>query len=211
MSEMQALDRYDATQVPKIGDRFDWGGPVLVAEGVARWHCVLCPPLDEARLVKVLARHGVYAFFAAEAKVMRRNGKRIPYERAFLPGYVFARFKGPVAVHRVKALPFCKDIMRLPSDPRRLAVLNPDDLAGLHAMRSRSIHLSEDAAEAERRFKARNRPRRGGKARMLSGGFAGKVVDVLEVTGDRMTFRFDLFGKAMEIESDVEAAVAVEG
>ena len=174
-----------------------------------RWHGLIVPPMWERRTSTFLAGRGVYAFHPVRNVVVRRAGKSIHQERAILPRYVFAKFPGTVAWHRLLDLPFFVDVIRVADG--RPAVLDPADLTVIHDLRARhEAETRERDAAAMRRCQAM-RPLRGKPARILTGAFAGEVAQVLEIKGERAKLRLRLFSAAIDAEVGVEALVRVGG
>jgi transcription antitermination factor NusG len=163
--------------------------------GSPRWHCLLVRPQAEAKCEAWLARHAVYAFHPVRARTITVRGATRRIESRYLPGYVFARFGGPVIWHRVLGGQFVTDAIRHEAS-RQPAALHPADLDALHAMRS-----VEDEAEA----RAANRRRamrmfgQGDRVRVRSGLFAGHDGEVVCLGDERVSVRLRLLGRETDL------------
>lgn len=159
--------------------------------GDPRWHALIVIPQKEAAAEAVLARHGVYSFHPVTTRTTRVRGKRRTVQSRYLPGYVFARFPGPVIWHRLMASPLIADAVRHSSGWP--AVLAPQDLERLHAMRA----IDEAEAERERQAKV---IRRGDRVRILSGAFEGEEVEVLALDGGAVKVRMCIMGAELPVQ-----------
>lgn len=190
------------TALLRVGDRLPAPPSILCdpeasspAQRRRRWHALRVVPQREAAVRHLLARQGVgVSFYPVEMRVTVCMGRRRETERRFLPGLVFALFPREVVWHRLLACPErpdrpVRDVLRLASgEPARIV---PRDVRGLWEMRSRS-----EAAARERRV-ARS-PRKGGRARIVSGPFGGQVVEVCELRAGEAVVRLRLFGAEIE-------------
>jgi transcription antitermination factor NusG len=192
----------------RIGDVVPHDPLAVARPGAPRWHALIVSPQREHLVVRLLDRLGVSAFYPVTERVSRRRGKRVVYTSRFLPGYVFARFPGPVCWHVLNRIDDVRDMVRVRDG--RPAVLRPDDLDALYALRARDQAEIEDEARARAARRAALRARAGGRARIRSGAYAGKVVDVLEVDGARSRIVLPLFGAAVPGEIETDALIAVD-
>lgn len=160
-------------------------------EGDPRWHALIVPPQREEAAEAMLARHGVYSFHPVTVRTVSVRGKRKRVVSRYLPGYVFARFPGPVIWHRLMASPVVADAVRHSSGWP--AVLMPADLERLHAMRA------IDEAEEERRRQAAI-IRRGDRVRILSGAFEGDEVEVLSLDNGAVQVRMCILGSELPVQ-----------
>lgn len=160
-------------------------------EGDPRWHALIVVPQKEQAAEAMLARHDVYAFHPVTTRTVSIRGKRKRVVSRYLPGYVFARFPGPVIWHRLMASPLIADAVRHSSGWP--AVLMPGDLEKLHAMRE------IDEAEEERRRQAKV-IRRGDRVRILSGAFEGEEVEVLDLAGGSVRVRMCILGSELPVQ-----------
>lgn len=157
----------------------------IAIEGRPHWYALIVPPQREGAAEQWLGLRGVYAFHPVKTRTVTVKGKRIRRESCYLPGYVFARFGGSIIWHRVQESPYIADAIRLSCGAP--ATLNPEDLAGIYAMR----HRDDESAEAARRART---VRPGDRARILSGVFEGSEVDVIEIRSGEAVLRLTLFG-----------------
>jgi len=158
-------------------------------EGQARWHALIVAAQREEAAERMLQRAGVYAFHPVTKRTTMRRHKRHVTVSRYLPGYVFARFPGPAIWHQVFATPIIVNAVRHSSGWP--AVLNPEDLERIHAMRAM------DEAEEERQRQARV-IRRGDKVRIMSGAFEGEEVEVLDV-GNSIKVRMCILGSELPV------------
>lgn len=163
----------------------------LYTPGDPRWHALIAIPQKEQAAEAMLARHGVYSFHPVTTRTTRVRGKRRTVQSRYLPGYVFARFPGPVIWHRLMASPLVADAVRHSSGWP--AVLAPQDLERLHAMRA------IDEAEAERQRQAKI-IRRGDRVRILSGAFEGEEVEVLALDNGAVHVRMCILNTELPVQ-----------
>lgn len=173
-------------------------GSTFWTEGDPRWHALITIPQREDAAEAMLARHEVYAFHPVTTRTATIRGKRKTVRSRYLPGYVFARFPGPVIWHKLFASPLLADAVRHSSGWP--AILMPADLERLHAMRAM------DEAEMERQRQAKI-IRRGDRVRILSGVFEGEEVEVLDLAGGHVRVRMCILGTELPVQivfSDIE-------
>jgi transcription antitermination factor NusG len=159
--------------------------------GDPRWHALIVIPQREHAAEAMLSRHGVYSFHPVTSRTTRVRGKRKTVQSRYLPGYVFARFPGPVIWHRLVASPLIADAVRHSSGWP--AVLAAQDLERLHAMRA------IDEAEAERQRQARV-IRRGDRVRILTGAFEGEEVEVLSLANGAVHVRMCILNTELPVQ-----------
>ena len=73
----------------------------IYAPGQKRWHCLMVPPQGERRAKAWLAARGVYGFYPVEERTRVRLGRQSTHERPYIPGYVFAQFRGEPIWHAI--------------------------------------------------------------------------------------------------------------
>jgi transcription antitermination factor NusG len=165
----------------------------LFHPGAPRWHALVTAPQAETKAEGWLGAHvpGCDAFHPVQAYRVRIRGREHDRHRRYIPGYVFARFPGPVIWHRLFAFcPYVRDAIRLTSGLP--AALDPRDLVRLHGMRA--------ADEAQEQAKARARLfNRGDRVRVLGGLWAGQETELLDVEGTTGTIRVRLFNAEHEV------------
>lgn len=159
--------------------------------GVPRWHCLMVRPQAERACEAWLARHGAYGFHPVRSRTMTLRGRTRRFESRYLPGYVFARFGGPVIWHRVLASLFVTDAIRFEAS-REPAQLHPGDLDALHAMRS---HEQEAEARAAKRRRAQCQFGHGDRVRIRAGLFEGHAGDVVTLAHGKVQVRLRLLGR----------------
>jgi transcription antitermination factor NusG len=160
--------------------------PILRDYGPPRWHALLVFPRREQAAKDWLDARGVYAFFpvSVERRMVRRYLTDVA--RAYLPGYLFARFHGEVAWHRVLGSPFIHNALRRANGEPGL--LHPETLESLREMRTTDDKLAERRANE-------CLIRRGCKVRVISGPFQEWEVEVTEITtSGRAKFEVKLLG-----------------
>jgi transcription antitermination factor NusG len=163
--------------------------------GAPRWHCLIVRPQAEAKCEAWLARHAVYAFHPVTARVVTVRGVTRRFESRYLPGYVFARFGGPVIWHRVLNGRFVTDAIR--HEPsRQPAALHPADLDALHAMRAREDQAQSMAAERKRAMRMFGG---GDRVRIQAGLFEGHDGEVVSVTSGGVSVRLRLLGRETSV------------
>lgn len=165
----------------------------IVTPGPSRWYALRVAPQREDQAEAWLRLRGVYAFHPVLMRRVTRAGKVRDYARRYLPGYVFARFRGEPRAHLVLACPFITGA--LCRSDGAWGVLEPQKLAAIHAMRKLDAEgeAARKAKAAQRRAASLARP---GEAAMFTGGaFAGARCEVVEINADGgATVRMSLFG-----------------
>lgn len=154
----------------------------LCAPGPARWHALRVRRMREDQVEAWLARHGVYAFHPVVRRRVRVRGAVRDYDRRYLPGYVFARFPGPPAVHLVMACPWITGALCRTGG--EWGVLDPDGLRAIHAMRRLDADRREAQAAARARAIQAAQLRAGDQALFRAGPLADYCAEVVELTAD---------------------------
>lgn len=178
-----------------IGDAVDLdrAAGAIVTPGPARWYALRVSPQREDQAEAWLRLRGVYAFHPVLMRRVTRAGKVRDYARRYLPGYVFARFRGEPRAHLVLNCPFISGA--LCRSDGGWGVLEPARLRQIHAMRR--VDAEGEAARvaraAQRRAASLARP---GEAALFTGGaFSGARCEVVELNADGgATVRMSLFG-----------------
>lgn len=173
---------------------------MITTAGASRWHALTCPPQREGALEAFLARQEVYSFHPVRTREKLDRGKRVVIESRYIPGYVFARFPGPVVWHRLMQCNLVTGAIRMSNGA--LAILDPSDLRGLMAMAARG-----DAEDERRRAALRIAP--GDTVRLASGAFEGQTVEVWHVGNGRARFSIRMFGADLPCEAPLSAMVKV--
>jgi transcription antitermination factor NusG len=162
-------------------------GPIY-HPGPLRWYALTVYPQRENAAKLWLDRYSVVSFFPVlEGRKWRRN-IMVPWQRRYIPGYVFAQFPGEPIWHVVQASPFIHGVLRRhDGEP---GILHPDTLHQLHAMRAMD-------GELEAKRAARRLIRKGDRVRLLDGPFKGSEVEVVEVdtAAGRAKFPIKLLGQ----------------
>lgn len=163
----------------------------LARPGPARWYALRVRPQHEDQAEAWLRRRGVYAFHPVRERRTLVRGRVRLFHRRYLPGYVFARFRGDPLCHLVMACPFILGaICRADGE---WGVLAPKGLTAIHAMRKMDEDQARTRAEMERRRRALHV---GDAVLFRSGPLAGFSAEVVAVTAeDGVEVRFTLFGR----------------
>jgi transcription antitermination factor NusG len=164
-------------------------GP-LIRPGEHRWYALTTAPQRESAAKMWLERYGVVSFYpVVEGKKWRRN-RMVPFQRRYIPGYLFAQFPGEPIWHILLSSPFVRDVLRRHDGTP--GILHPDTLDRLHAMRAMD-------GELEAKRAARRLIRKGDRVRLLSGPFEGQEVEVVEVdtAAGRAKFPIKLLGATL--------------
>lgn len=178
-----------------IGDTVTLGSAkgAIVTPGPSRWYALRVTPQREDQAEAWLRLRGVYAFHPVLMRRVTRHGKARDYARRYLPGYVFARFRGDPVRHAVLTCPFITGA--LCRSDGQWGVLEPQKLAAIHAMRKVDAEgeAARFARDAARRAAAMARP--GDTALFTGGAFAGAQCEVVDLSADGgATVRMRLFG-----------------
>lgn len=154
----------------------------LCLPGASRWYALTVAPQREAQAEHWLKVRGVYSFFpVVRCKTRVRNVVR-DYDRRYLPGLLFARFKGEPLPHEVLACSWITGAVCRAD--RQWGILEPRSLQGLHSMRR--IDTASKVSEAELRARARadRWMAKGDRALFRSGPFTGFECEIVEVQAD---------------------------
>lgn len=184
-----------------IGDVLPWNPlPPVCEGGKPLWFGPRVIPQAEPLAVEWLRRHvdGAYSFYPVTVarKPVRGAVKFVNYERRYLPGYVFTRFRGEPQWHRLfERCPFIHDVIRYRDG--RPAAIDPRSLGKLHAMRSRDQEITE-LRRASRTI------RKGDRVRFEVGGIDHDDIEVIEIKGPTAKVRLGLLGRG-EIEVPIDA------
>ncbi|WP_323041133.1 transcription termination/antitermination protein NusG [Gemmobacter sp.] len=165
----------------------------IVTPGPSRWYALRVAPQREDQAEAWLRLRGVYAFHPVLMRRVRRHGVVREIQRRYLPGYVFARFKGEPRAHLVLTCPFITGALSRADGS--WGVLEPQKLAAIHAMRKVDAdgRIASQVRAAQRRADAMARP--GEPALFTGGAFAGTRCEVVELAADGgATVRMSLFG-----------------
>lgn len=165
----------------------------IVTPGPARWYALRVAPQREDEAEAWLRLRGVYGFHPVLMRRAVRHGRRREYARRYLPGYVFARFRGEPVVHRVLACPFI--LGALCRSGGVWGVLEPARLRQIHAMRRVDAEARARRLAQLRHRQARAQAQAGGAALFVGGAFAGARCEVVEIAADGGAMvRMRLFG-----------------
>lgn len=170
------------------------GKAAVFTPGKSRWHALWVIPQREDQVEAWLHQRGVYSFHPVQARKFVRHGKARLYHRRYLPGYVFARFKGDPLVHRVMACPWVMGALCRSNG--EWGVLEPGSMRSIHSMRK--IDADQRVLEAARRARriADAALRNGDRVMFKSGplaGFEAEVVTLIADGGAKVSFQ--LFGR----------------
>lgn len=179
--------------------------PLLRRPGLLRWHALLVYPRRETAAKAWLEQRGVYAFFPVAVVRLAYRHRYREITRAYLPGYLFAKFPGEPAWHEVIGSPFIHNTLRRHNGEP--GILHPETMESLKAMRTTDDMLAE-------RRQAATTIRRGCKVRFVRGPFEGWEVEVVDApTEDGFSFRIAMLGGAVPGTAsigDVEFVSAAE-
>lgn len=166
----------------------------IFAPGKSRWHALWVSPQREDQVEAWLRQRGVYSFHPVQARKLVRCGKVRQYHRRYLPGYVFARFKGEPVVHQVMTCPWVMGALCRSNG--EWGVLEPGSMQSIHSMRK--IDTEQRVFEAAQRARRISDAmlRKGDRVMFRSGpltGFGAEVVTLIAEGGARVSFQ--LFGR----------------
>lgn len=183
--DYRALSRGDAVPLS--------GPPAIFLPGPSRWYALRVAPQREDQAEDWLDRRGVYGFHPVLKVARTRHGKPRLYQRRYVPGYVFARFRGAPVVHEVLSCPWITGA--LARSDGEWGVLDGARLRALHAMRAldREVEELRNADRIRRMVAAR--PVLGERALFRVGPFAGVSGEVVELRAEGgVMIRLTLFG-----------------
>lgn len=168
-------------------------GAALVTPGPSRWYALRVTPQREDQAEAWLRLRGVYGFHPVLMRRVTRHGRPRDYARRYLPGYVFARFRGQPVVHRVLSCPFITGALCRADG--QWGVLEPQKLQAIHAMRKLDAEGEAMRAARAQRRRAQSVARVGEAALFTGGAFAGARCEVVDLNADGgATVRMHLFG-----------------
>lgn len=169
------------------------GAAGLWGDAAGGWYALRVAPQREGFVEAWLARRGVQAFHPVMQRQSVVRGRPRVWYRAYLPGYVFARFPGAPVVHRVLALPHVVGALTLRGED--WARIAPADLRALYDMRQVDADLTDARAAQLARQRAARALRPGGGALFRGGPMAGTRCEVVEIRGaGEVRVRLTLFG-----------------
>jgi transcription antitermination factor NusG len=186
----------------------------LFNPGPRRWYALRVAPQSEARVEGWLARRGVYAFHPVLRLSQMRRGRRVCWTRAYLPGYVFARFDGVPRYDLILAEPgVLGAVSRADGE---WGVLDRASMHRVHAMRDldRAAILAEvaDRARARAARVAMRTLTPGRPALFRAGPLAGQVAEVVDLCGaDGVRLRLRLFGAEVLVTAGAGDLVGLAG
>lgn len=184
-------------------------GSEICWQGSPRWYALRVAPQREEQAEAWLGRRGVYAFHPVLTVRTRRFGKLLEYHRRYLPGYVFARFRGDPIRHRVTASPFI--LGALARACGEWGILDPSALRQIHAMRPIDAATEAARREAKARLRSRLAAHVGGAAMFSAGAFAGQRCEVAELLADGgVKVRMALFGSEVLVTAKVDDITALD-
>lgn len=204
------------TGAVRIGDLIGVSQPDsgIFLPGPSRWYALRVAPQREMHAQIWLKKRGVYSFHPVLRRKAVRFGKAVEYQQRYLPGYVFARFKGDPVVHRVCSSPFI--LSALTYHGGAWGILNPSDLRGLHIMRQVDAPAGYGGGPGSARIADRVRQRRlcamrAGEGALFTGGaFAGQHCEVVELTAEGgAKVRMRLFGGEVLVQARVDDLRAI--
>lgn len=181
----------------------------LCLSGAPRWYALTVAPQREAQAEHWLKVRGVYSFYPVIRCKSRVRGVVRDYDRRYLPGLLFARFKGEPLPHEVLACPLITGAIC--RGDRQWGVLDTGSLKGLHSMRRIDIAAKVSVAAEKARQRADRAMAQGDKALFRSGPFAGfecEVVEVQAAGGAVVALR--LFGRETMIVATEENLIAMQ-
>jgi len=176
------------------------GRPPIFVPGRRKWFALRVRPQREDEAGKWLSLRGVYAFHPVLPRRVMVKGKVREYQRRYLPGYVFACFKGWPIVHAVRDCPFITGALSHSSG--EWGVLDPKDLPAIHAMRK--VDAAGRKARRDELVQRRRklRLREGDQVLFASGPFVemkGELVELVADGGARI--QIQLFGRPTVVDA----------
>jgi transcriptional antiterminator NusG len=168
-------------------------------EGPPTWHCVIVPPQGEAKARAYLMAKGLYAFFPSELRARTIRGRKVEFERPYIPGHLYVQFRKRPQWHVLKARRLITGVFCTGNVP---ITIHRDVIRHLQGLTVEAQRLAEARAEMLR-------VREGDKATIISGALAGLVVDVGPITGDEAWLSLHFGGrikasiKSLEKRNDV--------
>lgn len=154
----------------------------LCIPGASRWYALTVAPQREAQAEHWLKVRGVYSFYPVIRCKTRVRGVVRDYDRRYLPGLLFARFKGEPLPHEVLACSWVTGAVCRAD--RQWGVLDPSALRGLYTMRRIDVAAKVSDAAMRARGKVDRMIAKGSRAMFRTGPFAGFECEVVEVKAD---------------------------
>lgn len=171
------------------------------APDLGGWFALRSRPNQMGSAVAFLLKNGVEAWFPTKRIYQRhrfRTGQRIIRDVPLAPGYVFAKFPGmPFWDRLFDAYPgklYLGGVVGLDGVPK---VIHEREMAEMAQLPTRLEEARTAQADARR-------VRQGDRATVVSGPFAGWVVDVADVTGGMADLVIPLLG-ARRVAASVES------
>lgn len=195
----------------QIGDVVEVAGQkaAIFYPGQSRWHALWVAPQREDQVEAWLHKRGVYSFHPVQTRNTLRCGVRRQYHRRYLPGYVFARFKGEPLIHQVMSCPWVMGA--LCRSDGQWGVLEPGSMRAIHQMRK--IDADQRVFEARQRARriADASLRKGDRVMFRSGplaGFEAEVVTLIAEGGAKVSFQ--LFGRETLLDAEPDHLVCLQ-
>ncbi|WP_283178648.1 transcription termination/antitermination NusG family protein [Gemmobacter sp. 24YEA27] len=186
-----------------------WPRAAIFTPGKPDWYALRVAPQREDEAEAWLGIRGVSAFHPVLARQVRRHGILREYHRRYLPGYVFARFKGEPLPHRVMSCPWIIGALCLSNG--EWGVLERSGLRKIHAMRKIDAGQRDARAALRARRLAEARLRSGDGVMFRSGPFAGFRAEVVELKAEGGAMvKFELFGRETLIAATDDALIPLK-
>lgn len=154
------------------------------------WFAFETPPRAEPRARAWLEYHDVEAWYPTEQawrRVPRGPRRRVPYERAVVPRYVFARFTGTPQWHALQQCRWLSRVIAIDGRPLPVSESAMSEMAKVPPRLSAMRRREEEARIV----------RPGDEVELLDGPMQGWVVEVAEVHQGLARFLVPLLGSAM--------------
>jgi len=151
-------------------------GPICVPS----WYCILPKPTTKQHIEgrDFFRAHNMHSFFPSEEHTRRNRKSVTAYEKAVMPGYLFAQVLQWPRWDVIKAEKWCAGVFRVGENPVVFPYPIIRHLQGM-TVESERLRRAEDALSASMMDAAR--PVAGKPARFVSGPLQGVVVDVESV------------------------------
>ena len=169
------------------------------------WYCILPKPTSKQHIEgrDFFRDHNMHAFFPSEART-RTNRKTVTvYEKAVMPGYLFAQVLRWPRWDVIKAERWCAGVFRVGENP---VVFPYPIIRHLQGMTVEAERLRRAEDQLRENIVAAARPISGKPARFVSGPLQGLVVNVESV---RETVAFFMMGDK-RISADVAGMMIVD-
>jgi transcription antitermination factor NusG len=159
-----------------------------------QWFAFMTPPRREVSAQAWLAQRGVESWYPTEQRwrtIPRARVKRVPYEAAVVPRYIFARFLGQPQWHVLRDCPYLTGVVGHSGRPLPITDLVLAQMRGVPAR----------IAEIRQREEERRRIRVGDRVTIRDGAMRGWVVEVQSIHAGIAQFIAPFLGNiAVEIE-----------